>query len=92
MIAETIEKTSSRSASTHAYLIRKVGVLGAGNMGSRIAAHVANAGLPVVLLDIVSPNAAADNKAARNGIVTAALDGLKKSKPAAFFDLASARR
>ena len=60
-------------------------------MGSRIAAHVANAGLPVVLLDIVAPNASVDNKTARNGIVTAALEGLKKSKPAALFDLASAR-
>ncbi len=60
-------------------------------MGSRIAAHVANAGLPVVLLDIVAPNASADNKKARNGIVTAALEGLKKSKPAAFFDPANAR-
>ena len=35
--------------------IRKVAVLGAGTMGSRIAAHLANAGLPVVLLDIVPP-------------------------------------
>ena len=53
-------------------LIRKVAVLGAGTMGSRIAAHMANAGLPVVLLDI--PAAAPS------------LDALKKSKPAAFFD------
>jgi len=29
-----------------------VAVLGAGTMGSRIAAHIANAGVPVVLLDI----------------------------------------
>jgi 3-hydroxyacyl-CoA dehydrogenase len=91
MIAETMEKTSARTTPTNAYLIRKVGVLGAGNMGSRIAAHVANAGLPVVLLDIVAPNASADNKTARNGIVTAALEGLKKAKPAAFFDAANAR-
>ena len=34
-------------------LIRRCAVLGAGTMGSRIAAHLANAGLPVVLLDIV---------------------------------------
>ena len=33
--------------------IQKVAVLGAGVMGAAIAAHVANAGLPVVLLDIV---------------------------------------
>jgi 3-hydroxyacyl-CoA dehydrogenase len=91
MIAETLEKTTARSTPISAYLIRKVGVLGAGNMGSRIAAHFANAGTPVVLLDIVPPNAPPDNKAARNGIVNAALDGLKKSKPAAFFDPANIR-
>lgn len=33
--------------------IRKVAVLGAGTMGSRIAAHIANARVPVVLLDMV---------------------------------------
>ena len=40
--------------------IRKVAILGAGTMGSRIAAHIANAGLPVVLLDIVPPGTAED--------------------------------
>ena len=39
----------------HPILIRKAAVLGAGTMGSRIAAHLANAGLPVVLLDIPGP-------------------------------------
>jgi 3-hydroxyacyl-CoA dehydrogenase len=72
--------------------IRKVAVLGAGTMGSRIAAHVANAGIPVVLLDIVPPNVAADApKAERNKIVLAALEGLKKSKPAAFYAADSSR-
>ena len=72
--------------------IRKVAVLGAGTMGSRIAAHIANAGLPVVLLDIVPPGTAADaSKAERNRFVVAALDGLKKSKPAAFYTPDSAR-
>src|SRR6516165_540376 len=72
--------------------IRKVAVLGAGTMGSRIAAHIANAGLPVVLLDIVPPgvNASAP-KQERNKIVMAALDGLKKAKPAAFYAIESAR-
>ena len=37
--------------------IRKVAVLGAGVMGSGIAAHLANAGIPVLLLDIVPPKA-----------------------------------
>jgi 3-hydroxyacyl-CoA dehydrogenase len=61
-------------------------------MGSRIAAHIANAGLPVVLLDIVPPGTAADApKPERNKFVLAALDGLKKSKPAAFFIPENAR-
>jgi 3-hydroxyacyl-CoA dehydrogenase len=70
----------------HSIPIRKAAVLGAGTMGSRIAAHLANAGLPVVLLDIASAGAA------RSGIAAQSLDGLKKSKPAAFFDPALAAR
>src|ERR1035438_4156307 len=72
--------------------IRKVAVLGAGTMGSRIAAHIANAGVPVVLLDMVPPGTPADaGAAARNKLALAALDGLKKSKPAAFYAVDSAR-
>src|ERR1700756_3564099 len=60
--------------------INKIAVLGAGTMGSRIAAHMTNAGLPVVLLDIVPPGIDANApKQERNKIVLAALDGLKKS-------------
>jgi 3-hydroxyacyl-CoA dehydrogenase len=51
--------------------LRRMAVLGAGTMGSRIAAHLANAGFPVVLLDL------------DNSLVSKALEGLKKSKPAA---------
>src|ERR1035437_7151901 len=69
-----------------AAVIRKAAVLGAGTMGSRIAAHLANAGLPVVLLDIPAPGGA------RSAIASQALDALKKSKPAAFYDPASAAR
>ncbi|MCU1319195.1 MAG: 3-hydroxyacyl-CoA dehydrogenase NAD-binding protein [Edaphobacter sp.] len=72
--------------------IRKVAVLGAGTMGSRIAAHIANAGLPVVLLDMVPPGTPADaDKATKNKFVLSALDGLKKAKPAAFYVQESAR-
>ena len=53
--------------------IRRVAVLGAGTMGSRIAAQFANAGIPAILLDI-------NLAAAQNGLKTA-----QKSKPAAFF-------
>jgi len=71
--------------------IEKAVVLGAGTMGSRIAAHFANAGLPCILLDIVPPNLPADAPAGeRNKIVRAGLDAAKKSKPAAFFTAALA--
>jgi 3-hydroxyacyl-CoA dehydrogenase len=66
--------------------INKAAVLGAGTMGSRIAAHLANAGMPCYLLDIIPPDAAkGSDKAARNKIVAAGLEGAIKSKPAAFF-------
>jgi 3-hydroxyacyl-CoA dehydrogenase len=73
--------------------IEKAVVLGAGTMGSRIAAHFANAGLPCILLDIVPPNLPADASAGeRNRIVRAGLDAAKKSKPAAFFTAALAEK
>ena len=66
--------------------IEKAVVLGAGTMGSRIAAHFANAGLPCVLLDIVPANLSAEAPPAeRNKIVRAGLGAARKSKPAAFF-------
>lgn len=71
--------------------IEKAVVLGAGTMGSRIAAHFANAGLPCILLDMVPPNLPANALAGeRNKIVHAGLDAAKKSKPAAFFTAALA--
>src|SRR5215208_942202 len=60
--------------------VRRVAVLGAGVMGSGIAAHCANAGIPVVLLDIVPPKGGE----ARNAFANGALQKLKKAKPAAF--------
>jgi 3-hydroxyacyl-CoA dehydrogenase len=63
--------------------IHKVAVLGAGTMGARIAAHFANAGVPSFLLDIVPPDA---DGPARNKIAAAGLEGLRKAKPAAFFE------
>ncbi len=52
-------------------------------MGARIAAHLANAGVPCWLLDIVPPDA---DGPARNKIAAAGLDASVKSKPAAFFE------
>src|SRR5947209_9113493 len=60
--------------------LRRVAVLGAGTMGSRIAAHFANAGIPSVLLDIVVPNQPDRNFAAKKGIENAA-----NQKPGGFF-------
>jgi len=64
--------------------IEKAAVLGAGTMGSRIAAHFANAGLPCLLLDIVPPDSPAGQGADRNKIVRAGLEAAKKARPAAF--------
>ena len=60
--------------------LRRVAVLGAGTMGSRIAAHFANAGYPVDLLDIVLPDQPKRNAAALTGIENAA-----KQRPVGFF-------
>jgi 3-hydroxyacyl-CoA dehydrogenase len=65
--------------------IAKVGVIGAGAMGSGIAALAASAGLPVVLLDIPGGEGTP-----RNGPALAGLERAKKAKPAAFMDAARA--
>jgi len=66
--------------------IKKVCVIGAGVMGAGIAAHVANAGIPVVLLDIV-PEGAAN----RNQIAEGAVDRMLKADPAPFMGKRAAR-
>ena len=66
--------------------IRRAAVIGAGVMGAGIAAHLANAGIPVDLLDIVPEGA--DN---RNVIAGGALQKLLKTKPAAFMHKRNAR-
>jgi 3-hydroxyacyl-CoA dehydrogenase len=60
--------------------IGKAAVLGAGTMGAAIAAHLANAGVPTILLDIASPEGAAAEK---NKIVQNGFEMMKKAKPAA---------
>jgi 3-hydroxyacyl-CoA dehydrogenase len=84
--------------------IDKVAVLGAGTMGARISAHLANAGIPSYLFDIVPPDADSGSPArpgvgldkvkdgsARNRIAAAGLEAAVKSKPAAFFETSLAR-
>lgn len=57
-------------------IVRRAAVLGAGVMGAQIAAHLANADVPVVLFDLAA------KEGDPNGIVKKALDGLKKLDPA----------
>ena len=67
---------------------RRAAVLGAGVMGSGIAAHLAGAGLDVFLLDIVPPDLQGDDAKspkARNKFALGAIEKLKTQKPAALF-------
>lgn len=66
--------------------IQKVAVIGAGVMGAGIAAHMANAGIPCVLLDIV-PDGADD----RNVIAEGAIKKMLKADPAPFMHAKNAR-
>ena len=66
--------------------IRKVCVIGAGTMGAGIAAQVANAGVPVVLLDIV-PKKGSN----RNAIAEGAVAKMLKTEPAPFMSKSAAR-
>ncbi|MFO0677528.1 MAG: 3-hydroxyacyl-CoA dehydrogenase/enoyl-CoA hydratase family protein [Polyangiaceae bacterium] len=73
--------------------IRRVGVIGAGVMGSGIAAHMANAGVQVVLLDIVPPDLKENEKKdpkARNRFAAGGLEKALKARPAAFFHKSNA--
>ena len=66
--------------------IKKAAVIGSGVMGSGIAAHIANAGVPVVLLDIV-PKGANDRSALAKG----AIERMMKQDPAPFMGRAAAK-
>src|SRR5262245_30201242 len=74
--------------------IAKAAVLGAGTMGAQIAAHLANAGVPTLLLDIPPRDLLPDEEAkgltlespaVRNRIARGGFEAAKKAKPAAFF-------
>ncbi|MBI5577371.1 MAG: enoyl-CoA hydratase/isomerase family protein [Deltaproteobacteria bacterium] len=74
--------------------IGKAAVLGSGVMGATIAAHLANAGFPVLLLDLVPENLTESEKSGglaltdpkvRNRIAAAGLEGLRKMRPSPFY-------
>src|SRR3954447_19211407 len=80
-----------REASQVTYQIKKAAVLGSGVMGSGIAAHLANIGIPVLLLDIVPTKLTEQEEAKgltladqqiRNKFASTALEKLLKQKPA----------
>jgi 3-hydroxyacyl-CoA dehydrogenase len=80
--------------------VRKAAVLGAGTMGAGIAAHLANAGIPTLLLDIAPSELTPDEEAreltlespvVRNRIVSSLFDAAKKLKPAPFMLAENAR-
>lgn len=58
------------------FQVKKVAVLGAGVMGAQIAAHLVNCKVPVILFDLPA------KEGPKNGIVSRAVEGLKKLKPA----------
>lgn len=75
-----------------AALVRVAGVIGAGVMGSAIAAHLAGVGVRVHLLDIVPPGPSKDGKPlGRNAFAQGGLDKALKAKPAAFYTDDAAR-
>ena len=74
--------------------IRRVAVLGAGVMGAGIAAHMANAGIPCLMLDIVPPSLSEEERkkgvtekspAFRNRFALKGLEGIRKSRPALLY-------
>ncbi len=72
---------SALDLATQPFLVRRAAVLGAGTMGSRIAAHLANAGIPVLLLDMVPAG-----EGVRNRLAQSAVAALGKAKPAALYE------
>ena len=77
-------QTPAQTPTAEPLLVRRAAVLGAGTMGSRIAAHLANAGIPTLLLDL-PPKSEGERT-----LASAALEALSKSKPAAYYDQSSA--
>ena len=78
------------------YALRRAAVIGSGVMGGAIAAHLANVGVPVDLLDIapreLTPDEqkkglALEDRAVRNRIVTKGWDAVLKSRPASLVSI-----
>ena len=68
--------------------IKRAGVIGAGVMGAAIAAHLSNAGVPALLLDVPGEG---EGRAARNRVAQQGLERALKASPALFYDKATAK-
>jgi len=82
MVAIAGAELAAKRMAGRPLLVRRAAVLGAGTMGSRIAGVLANAGIPVLLLDMAPKEAGA----ARNALALKAIAALGKAKPAALFE------
>jgi 3-hydroxyacyl-CoA dehydrogenase len=83
-LSESVKKTNGVGPEVKARKIERSAVLGAGVMGAQIAAHLVNVKVPVVLFDLPA------KEGPKNGIVTKAVDGLKKLKPSPLGDASEA--
>ncbi len=89
----TSNGTASASAETPAWALapfRTAAVLGAGVMGSQIAAHLANAGLDVLLLDVTPESIGKEGP--KNALVEGAFTAATKMKPDPFFTAEAQKR
>ncbi len=68
------------------YKVEQAAVIGAGVMGAGIAAHLANVGIPTLLMDMVPPDAqGSKSHEARSRIAAAGIERQLKAKPAPGF-------
>src|ERR671939_260878 len=68
--------------------VKRAAVIGAGVMGAAIAAHLANVGVPALLLDVPAEGEGRD---ARDRLARQGLERALKASPALFYDKADAR-
>src|SRR5207237_3568050 len=90
---EQADQPASQMRINASFAIHRAAVVGAGTMGASISAHLANAGIPLVLLDAVPTSLTPDEEkrkltlqhpAVRNRLVRAGLERAAKASPANF--------
>ena len=98
--AAATAETDNRQGSDPQFRVQRAAVLGAGTMGAAIAAHLSNAGIPTLLLDIAPAELTDDEKAkgvdlasraSGDRIVKSLFEAAKKLKPAPFMSIENAK-